>query len=192
MSNPWYKRIFRWDKPAIKWVILTFLVTFGVAVCHESRADGSMRDLIPPRDTEPHSEFYPYASVSAGISKFKASHAGVSLWTADRRWMYDLTYIGREDRRKFENRSVATFSFMHWAGFGDKHRLELGLGGSYSTMETISQGSRLNFALGVGYAYVTPTYFVSLHEMHWSNAGLKRPNSGRDIVRVTFGRRIGQ
>lgn len=63
-------------------------------------------------------------------------------------------------------------------GFG---KLDLGLGGVYLQNTDQWNGSHLNFSLMARYRF---TDHWSLNYRHWSNAGTKAPNIGRDMLLV--------
>jgi hypothetical protein len=60
-------------------------------------------------------------------------------------------------------------------------RLDFGIGPAFLQNTDAINGSHFNFALMLGYRV---TDRLSIQWRHWSNAGTKSPNSGRDAVMV--------
>lgn len=65
-------------------------------------------------------------------------------------------------------------------GFG---KFDLGLGGAYLQNTDQWNGSHLNFSLMMRYRF---TEHWSLNYRHWSNAGTKAPNIGRDMLLMGY------
>jgi len=76
--------------------------------------------------------------------------------------------------------------FAYYFDYGDiKPYVELGIGVSYwrkNYLDNRHIGSRYHFEdrIGVGVRY--KKYDFSIRRMHYSNAGLKHPNSGMDMI----------
>jgi opacity protein-like surface antigen len=172
---PWHKRMFRWGPRNVKWIVLAVAITFGLGFCAESEAQ----------------------SFSAGlaITKF-GNHASGGTYCFDNNFTYCLSvaHHGSEDRSdKYEkNRHVNQFTAFYRSQFRDskKFRPYTGIGISYANATTRTQSTKANFQLRVGLLYVRERWFGDLYIAHDSNAGYRKPNSGRDRLHFEIGRRF--
>lgn len=67
-------------------------------------------------------------------------------------------------------------------------KLYLGIGGSYQTQRNLLDSTRWNFAYLFAVRYALSRHkFLELSVRHWSNAWIKLPNRGQDIVLLGIG-----
>lgn len=103
---------------------------------------------------------------------------GVSRWHAD---------AGRTPERAWQ---VGAVPLLRWWP-AERFYVEGGIGPTlFSTTrlagKRISSAYQFGDHLGAGFA-LTPWQHIGLRYSHFSNAGIKRPNPGLDVLQVTYG-----
>ncbi len=171
-DKPWYKRIFRWGGKQV-YIVGAVVVLFALALCSESNA----------------------AALSTGVgqSKYKADVQVTTICTNNFRWCGEVTRFGTEKRGWNGYKhipAVVTVGAYRRAQFRSTKSVRpyVSLGISYADKTTVTQASKANFRLGVGVLYVRDSWFLDLGALHYSNASLKRPNSGRDGYVLQLGK----
>lgn len=99
----------------------------------------------------------------------------------DARWQYGLTLVGSSTYMNHEQGNQAALSVMLVDGFG---RVDVGLGVALVQNLDIYNGSHANFSLMLAYRFQRLPITVAIR--HWSNAGTKYPNLGRDFALVSW------
>jgi hypothetical protein len=152
-------------------VFVALLVLFAaIPQCHAAGIDG-------PLDA-------PYVQISGGEAVVRGSTQVLDLTFTEPApqlrhafWQESLDVVGTSTFKgqSVPNNMIARGLFMEGAG-----RFDLGIGLSWMLNPAPYNGSNVNFNLQADYRFkflpVTLTY------THFSNAGMKEPNYGRDLV----------
>jgi hypothetical protein len=99
----------------------------------------------------------------------------------DARWQYELTMVGRStfmDRVQGNQTVLSAMLVDHVGGF------DAGIGIARMQHVDNYNGSPWNFSLM--FAYRLDRWPISIELRHWSNAGFKYPNVGRNLVFVAW------
>lgn len=99
----------------------------------------------------------------------------------DARWQYGLTLVGSSTYMDREQGNQAALSAMLVDGFG---RFDVGLGVAFVQNLDIYNGSHANFSLMLAYRFQRLPITIAIR--HWSNAGTKYPNLGRDFAILSW------
>lgn len=94
----------------------------------------------------------------------------------DTRWWVGATLIGESTLNDQFQRNQFAWHAGVVDGFG---KFDIGLGVAYLQNTDTYNGSHTNFALRIGYRF---TKRVGLEVLHFSNAGTRSPNKGRDLL----------
>jgi hypothetical protein len=71
---------------------------------------------------------------------------------------------------------------------GSRWKLYLGFGASYQTQIDLLDATKLNFAYLLAFRYAPGRHvFLEFSARHWSNAWIKLPNRGQDLVMIDVG-----
>lgn len=97
------------------------------------------------------------------------------------RWQYGLTLVGPSTYMDRKQGNQAALSVMLVDSVG---RVDVGLGLAYMRKADIYNGSRANFSLLLAYRFQRWPLTIGLR--HWSNAGLKYPNVGRNLAILSW------
>lgn len=163
-------KLFNNAKPVVAsillFVILFAIGLFGISKCAHAEA--------------------PYVQLSAGAAYVRGPTAVLDLawtwkspqskrdfWKTALTVVGDSTYEGQHAPNNFILRGLYVTGFKH---------LDLGLGLSWMQNDHPYNGSPVNFNLEIAYRFQRVP--VTLTVTHFSNAGSKLPNLGRDLVMV--------
>lgn len=99
----------------------------------------------------------------------------------DARWQYGLTLVGPSTYMDRKQGNQAALSVMLVDSVG---RVDVGLGVAYMRNVDIYNGSHANFSLLLAYRFQRWPLTIGLR--HWSNAGMKYPNVGRNLAVLSW------
>lgn len=159
----WFSRLLR--KPGASFLLLA--IAASAMACHaaETQAQFGMGSA--------------YADGSApALDLTVITDLGAS---GDARWQYGLTLVGPSTYMDRKQGNQAALSAMLVDSVG---RVDVGLGVAYMRKADIYNGSRANFSLLLAYRFQRWPLTIGLR--HWSNAGMKYPNVGRNLAILSW------
>lgn len=126
--------------------------------------------------------------------------APVALEIDDSRWELGAFRFSTSQYLKSSRYPPSTLSAHPYWGFSamrrwqvlhrSRCRLYLGFGASYKTETDLLDATRWNFAYLFAIRYtLAKSVFIELGLRHWSNAWIKEPNRGQNLVAISFGLR---
>ncbi|MAK55941.1 MAG: hypothetical protein CML17_08880 [Pusillimonas sp.] len=161
-------------------------IGFGAALLPVAAyADGSGVGLRAGAGS--HYQRYELAWVSPSLWQYQFSNsgsrldlvveAGAAFWKAS------------GDRQRSSVWQIGLTPFLHWT-FSNNVYLEAGVGvnrfsHTYFANQTLSTQFQFGSHFGVG-VNLSPASRLGLRYSHYSNAAIKRPNDGLDVVQLTY------
>ena len=173
-AKPWYKRVLRWSDKKVNYIVGAVVLVFALGFCQDAHAERFM--------------------AGPGVTKYGAKSAIVSVCVDSFVYCATARQHGSEDRSSDPlnaDNPLVTVVGVEWRSqFRDsKHiRPYTLIGIEYANRITRTQSTRWNSTLGLGALFVRQQWYADLGLRHGSNAGLKKPNSGRDALYLQIGR----
>ncbi|MDF3839322.1 acyloxyacyl hydrolase [Cupriavidus basilensis] len=168
-----------------------------LGTAHPVQAEGAQPSTILPGAVSMHMGF------GDGYKRATLSWESTPLWSyqfSGRGGRLDLTgelgvsyWWANKDRNPRNAWQLSAIPMLrYWAT--EKFYLEAGIGatvfsGSGFAGKNISTAYQFGDHVGAGYQ-ITPSDRIGVRYSHFSNAGIKRPNPGLDIIQVTYTRKF--